>query len=100
MQEYNTHIHRKGTHPLTCRCTNPHSNAYTHPHPSPPTHSELTEKTGTGGFVGVVGVLEVKPPPHRPGEGRPQAVHGFGGNAIDELWTEENTAAIINLRML
>ena len=45
-------------------------------------------------------MLEVKPPPHRPGEGRPQAVHGFGGNAIDELWTEENTAAIINLRML
>ena len=40
----------------------------------------------------------VKPPPHSPGEGRPQNVHGsFGCIAIDELWTEGNTAAINNL---
>ena len=61
-----------------------------HMHTHANTHKLTGQVNVTGGFVVVVtvGVAVVKPPLHNPGEERPQAVHGFGGNSRDELWTE------------
>ena len=61
-----------------------------HMHTHANTHKLTVQINVTGGFVVVVtvGVPVVKPPGHSPGEERPQAVHGLGGNDRDELWTE------------
>ena len=49
-----------------------------------------------GGFVEAVtvGGLGVRLDIHIPGEGRPQAIQGSGGNDRDKLWTEGQTTII------